>query len=396
MSSILRKKRVLASVLAVAGWWSVGARTAAAADWHIEMVDNGATAKYSSMKIDKDGNVHVAYVLDNGANDLKYAFWDRLLKKWFTMNVDTSVGMASLALDSKQRPHISYADYGTGPGCKLKHAYWDGATWQKEAIRLDSEIIGYYNSITFDRNDNPSLTFYEYRGPKDSDISVRLRNVMWNGKFWEVRTVDPTGGSGKFNDMASDALGHQYIAYGNVAEGDLRYAYWDGHEWTREMVESHWQAHGTVSFSTAITIDPAGTPHIAYSDMANRLIKYAFRKDGRWQIEVVDAVQGVAYPDRNSIALDEEGRPYITYYDSRRGVLKLAIREGGRWLAWVIDGNNTGFTSSVQIAQGEIWISYSDPAGGLKVARAELQSLHDDARKLLEKGAPKSPTQARK
>jgi len=384
-----------ATLLLSAAWAIAAAHTATAATWQIESVDNGAVAKFSSMRIDKDGNVHVAYVLDDGVFELKYAFWDRHLQKWFTMLVTQSSGMCALALDSKQHPHISYADYGTGIGCKLRHAYWDGASWQIEAIQLDSEVIGYYNSITFDRDDNPSLSFYEYRGPKESEIAVRLRNVMWNGKYWAVRTVDPTGGSGKFNAMASDAQGHQHLAYCNVGDGDLRYAYWNGQDWTREMVESHRQADGYVGSSTAITVDDSGAPHIAYSDVTHRLIKYAVKKNGRWQIEVADSVGGIAYPDRNSITLDEEGRPYITYYDGGHSALKLSFRDGNRWLAGIVDGNNAGFTSSVQIYRGEIWISYADGMGGLKVARTELRSLRQAASTVVQKPEPNDPKQAR-
>jgi len=384
-----------ATLLLFAAWAIAAAHTAAAATWQIESVDNGAVAKFSSMRIDKDGNVHVAYVLQDGTFELKYAFWDRRLQKWFTMIVDKSVGMCSLALDSKQHPYISYADYGSGVGAQLRRAYWDGVSWQKEAIQLDSEVIAYYNSITFDHDDNPSITFYEYRGPKDSDISVRLRNVMWNGKFWEVRTVDPSGQSGKFNAMVSDAQGRQHIAYANVGAGDLRYAQWDGREWTREMVESQRQAGGYVGFSVAIAVDQSGVPHIGYSDVTNRLIKYAVRRNGKWQIEVADTVGAVAYPDRNSIALDEESEPYISYYDAGRGALKLAFHAGNRWLAGVVDGNNAGFTSSVQIYRGEIWISYADGMGGLKVARTELRSLRQAASTVVQKPEPNDPKQAR-
>lgn len=306
--------------------------------------------------------------------------------------------MCSLALDSKQRPHISYADYGSGYGAKLRHAYWNGSTWQNQAIPLDSEIIAYYNSIAFDLNDNPSLTFYEYRGAKDSEFEIRLRNVMLNGNVWEVRTVDPEQGSGKFNAMAADSQGHLHIAYANVSAGDMRYAYWDGKAWTREMVEAQGAAGGYVGQAAAIALDQAGTPHVAYSDVTNRLIKYAVRTVGGWKIQAVDRVHGVAYPDRNSLALDEDGRPYITYYDAGRHALKLAFREGTRWLVGTVDGNNAGFTSSVQIAQGTIWISYADEAeGGLKVARIELQSLRESVSgAVAQEPKTNNPGQARK
>ena len=68
---------------------------------------------FSSMKFDIHGNAHVGYV-DPSGNELRYSFWDRILNKWFTTNVDRSGGFCSLALDSQQRPHISYLNYGAG------------------------------------------------------------------------------------------------------------------------------------------------------------------------------------------------------------------------------------------------------------------------------------------
>src|SRR5215831_11611043 len=233
MSSTWKKKRILASLLVASAWPLAAGRGANSDGWRIEVVEAAATGKFSSMKIDTAGNVHLIFVLDDGGYAMKYAFWDRRIQKWFVMPVDESVGMCALTLDSKQRPQISYADYGSGFGTKLRHAWWDGASWRKEAIRLDSEIIAYYNSIAMDAQDHPSLSFYEYRGPKDSDISIRLRNVLWNGTRWEVRTVDPDGGSGKFNSMAADSKGRLHLAYANVGAGDMRYALWDGKSWTR-------------------------------------------------------------------------------------------------------------------------------------------------------------------
>ena len=346
--------------------------------WQVEAVDTTGMGKYSSMQIDRDGNIHLAYVIDDGGHALKYACWDKRIRKWFTMLVANESGMCSLALDSKQHPHISFADYGSGFGAKLHHAYWDGSQWQERPIRLDSEIVAYYNSIAFDQNDNPSISFYEYRGPKDSEFAIRLRVVMYNGKYWEVRTVDGDGGSGKFNSMAADAKGGLHIGYGNVSAGDMRYAYWNGSSWALEMVERHSTEAATfLGYSAAIAVDKAGVPHVAYSDPNNRIIKYGVRRDGRWQIQGVEKIHGVAYPDRNSIALDDEGRVYITYYDAGRGELRMAFQDHDRWAVGVVDPNNCGFSSSAQIAGGEIWISYGSSLGAMKVAHTSVSALHE-------------------
>jgi hypothetical protein len=364
-----------------------------AAAWQVEVVDIGAPGKYTSMKIDKSGNLHVAYVPEGMGNPLKYAFRDRRLQRWFTMVVDErSAGACSMVLDSQQHPHIAYTDYGSASGSKLRYAHWNGKSWDKEAIRLSSDIIAYYNSIALGPNDDPRISFYEYRGPKDSEVRIRLRTVMREGDQWVARTVDPEEGSGKFNSMAADALGRMHLAYANVTTGDIRYAFWNGATWTRENVETQQQAGAYVGYSTAITLDKEGNPHICYMDTNTPLLKYAVRKKDRWVIQPVDRLAAVGYPDRNSIVVDEEGHPFITYYDAGRSTLKIAYSDGTNWYSGVVDKGG-GFTSSVQVSGGEVWISYADEAGAaLKVAYTDVRDLLEHSPAL----ADKSPAQARK
>jgi hypothetical protein len=72
--------------------------------------------------------------------------------------------------------------------------------------------------------------------------------------------------------------------------------------------------------------------------------------------------------------LDDQGNPYISYYDVGSGILKVAHRKDQKWVAEVVDRNFTGFTSSLQIDRGTIWLTYADEAGGgLKCARRSLE-----------------------
>lgn len=363
---------LLAAVLLAAE--ARGART-----WTVEAIDTAGAGRYSSMKIDKDGNVHVAYVLnDNHRYPLKYAIWDSKVKRWFTMPVAEGSGACSLTLDSRQRPHISWTDAGSASGSKLHHAYWNGTAWKTQTIPLNSDIIAYYNSIVVDQNDRPSISFYEYRGPKDTNVKIRLRNVMFNGEYWEVRTIDSDEGSGKFNSSAADSKGGIHVAYANVSAvtDGLRYAFWNGKTWKPEIIEP-----GPFGFSVFIALDKDGSPHISYMNEATGVVKYAYRDKGRWNIESVDALAGVGYPDRNSVAFDEAGQVYMSYYDGGRGVLKLARRvAAGKWEVQAIDGNGAGFSSSAQIDRGTIWVSYADDANNVfKVAHAQLEPLQTSA-----------------
>lgn len=343
--------------------------TLQAVEWRLGTADPDGSDKFSSLRIDSYGNAHVSYV-DDSQLLLKYSFWDHSLNKWFTTTLDKSRGYCSLALDSKQHPHISYLPYGEG---QLKYAHWNGSAWDKEIIRINAKVIDYYTSITVDSNDNPRISYYEYWSTGE-DYSLHLRNVAWNGQYWQVSTVDSTPGSGKFNSIATDSAGNPHIAYANVKSenASLRYASWNGRSWDDEVLEGG-GVSGYSAFSVALALDKEGNPHIAYTDATNQLVKYATHRGGSWQIQVVDSLAEVAYPDRNGIAVDAQGRPYISYYDGGRGVLKVAHRQDQRWVYEIVDQNFAGFTSSIQIDRGGIWVAYSDATGGgIKWARRPI------------------------
>jgi hypothetical protein len=232
-----------------------------------------------------------------------------------------------------------------------------------------------FQNIAVDADDHPHITFYEYRGPKGTNITDRLRMVSWNGNFWEVQTIDSDGQSGKFNGIAIDSHGYIHVGYANVSAmtAGMRYGFWDGKSWKTEEIDGFKKNEGeTVGYSACIALDKDDVPHVAYMNINHPALKYAVHENGVWHVETVDLITGVGYPDRNSIAI-YNSTPYISYYDSGSGILKLAHRDGKRWHTVTIDGNGAGFTSSVQISQNGIWISYADDGSrALKVAHRDL------------------------
>lgn len=351
-----------------------------APQWRIEMLDNSEAGKFSSLKIDKNGNAHVVYITEDYRHTLKYGFWDHALARWFTMTIADQASFCSMVLDSKQRPHVSYADFGSGKGTRLRYAFWDGTAWVKQGIPLNADAIAYYTSISLDANDYPTISYYEYEGPGGIGFVLRMRIASWNGSYWEARTVDQEGGSGKFNSVAIDSNDRLQIAYANVKaeHASLRYATWNGHSWDTEVLEGAEGPHPV--FSVSLVVDKENNPHIAYSDVNNRLIKYATRRAGKWTIEVVAGVSVVGYPDRNGIAVDAEGNPYISYYDAGRGLLRVAYRRGGKWVSETVDRNLSGFTSSIQVTDRALWVTYADEINrGIKCARRDLDQTPDTA-----------------
>lgn len=335
--------------------------------WQVNTVKGSIGGKFSSLRIDKLGNAHVSYCYDQQGL-LEYSFWDRKLNQWFTTNVGRCSGFTSLALDSKQRPHIS----SPGGDGTIMHTYWDGTAWQKQVVDVRGIVVNYYTSIVLDANDYPSISYYEEQGRGDNRL--RLRVVRWNGKVWELRTVDSDLGSGKFNSLAIDSEGRLRVAYGNVEYQNvsLRYAEWDGHAWRVEVVDSAEPKRSM--WSVSMVLDGKSVPHIVYTDVQLRVIKYATKVDGKWRLETVDSVAGVAYPDRNGIALDCMGIPYLSYFDSGSGVLKVAHKQGNKWLVEVVDENFAGFTSSLRLSQDGVFVTYANETGQqLKFARKSLE-----------------------
>ena len=365
---------VNALALAVALWAASG--VSAGAEWKVETVDQSGAGRFTSMKIDTNGNVHVVYVPEADMHPLKYAYWDHTLDKWFTMTIANYASFCTLALDSNQRPHVSYATHGTGKGAKLHYIYWKGgAQWEDRPISPAGDaVVGYYTGIALDSKDSPSFSYYDYEGPAGVGFMLRMRSVFWNGKFWEVRMVDRQPGSGKFNSIAVDSKGHPHIAYANVkAEfASLRYASWDGESWHTEKLEG--LTGPRPIFSVALIMDKGDNPHITYSDVDNHLVKYATRRGGQWVIQTVDSVNRVGYPDRNGIALDEQGNVYLSYYDSGDGVLKVASSRNGKWYIETLARDFAGFTSSIAVHDGMLWVSYADDAAAsFKVAHRPLE-----------------------
>src|SRR5215469_807420 len=68
--------------------------------WTTESADVSGPTTFTSLAVDHEGNVHVAYAGDGGSS-LKYAFRSTSNNRWFTMLVDSKLGefATSLALD---------------------------------------------------------------------------------------------------------------------------------------------------------------------------------------------------------------------------------------------------------------------------------------------------------
>lgn len=357
---------LLAAVICVLG--SPSAR----AQWQIETIDGGNgrnVGKFTSLVIDKDGNLHVGY-FDAGHEALRYGFCLANSKRWFTMEVDASAGYESLAVDPSGRPHFAYAGADESG---LKYAWWDGEKWTRQT--LDNERIDFFNSIQMTSAGLPRISYYHRLNRVDTGniYALHLKFASFDGNSWTIETVDPRSATGKFNSLALDNRGLPHISYSDVDSGNLLYADWDGTDWHYSAPDTSQASGGWVGIGSSIQMDSDNNPHIAYVDVTHRAIKYATRKEGGpWHTETVDKLTGKAdNVDRVSLQLDSKRRPHIAYWDSGLAVLKYATLTDAGWRAQVVDnGANVGLYPSLALdTHDSVYISYYDMGSGtLKLA----------------------------
>lgn len=289
--------------------------------WVIATVDSstGHTGWGPSLAIGHDGNPRIAY-LHQGGHDwdfvLKYAWWngkaweDKTLYHVFphevscytpwkgggpwcsyaslvTSNIGPGEG-PSLALDSADRPHISFADYARYPDAvahpENTDSEWDHKTlphYNRQSLRNNYNLVhlfaapngtwvsefvdpniyagpyihfsrhGLYSSIAIDRQDRPHISYFSYWDELNEDLA-HMEYYKW--------IDDPSW----FNRPRWD---HYKLGF-------LKYAAWNGTAWKAELVDTSSVSVGEYS---SLKVDAAGKPHIAYMDLHNHLLRYTTR-----------------------------------------------------------------------------------------------------------------------
>ena len=221
---------------------------------------------------------------------------------------------ASLALDSNNLPHVSYARFSyassLGPS-SVGYAYYTGTTWVTQTVESSNDFMGYFTSLALDASDRPHMS---YKGPHSD-----LKYAWHDGSIWHTEVVTSNTGLGE-SALTLDQAGHPQIAIVRTvdpwgAEYELWYAWHDGIDWHFELVI----AERAQDISLALSRE--GDPHISYFT-ASPGVKHAYKQDGIWQVETVDSTGG-RYP---SSALDGSVRPHISYLSELWKELRYAYR----------------------------------------------------------------------
>ncbi|MBI2069828.1 MAG: fibronectin type III domain-containing protein [Elusimicrobia bacterium] len=340
--------------------WSAQSSTAAAFNslFSFEVADgtSSAVGEWTSMAIDRDNNLHVAY-RDVGNTDLLYI--KRTGATWGSpVTVDSSADVGespSIAVDMRANPHISYFN---ATNSDLKYAKFDGS-WSVQTVD-SSGLAGHQTSIAIDGMGNPHIAYFDLS-------NSALKYARWTGVVWSTITVDTwSGGITERPSLALDGAANAHIVYPAGPSTDLKFAKFNGTSWSTSTIDTG----GSAFYSPSIAIDGSGNLHVAYTHViSNGYLKYAQYNGAVWSTSTIDADGYVgAYP---SIALDGSGNPSVSYYDNSNADLKFASFSGVSWSTGTLDSNNdVGLRSCVAIdSVSAVHISYySNTVSDLKIA----------------------------
>jgi hypothetical protein len=314
--------------------------------WHIETIDTQSRGN-SSIVVASNDYPAISYEADGVSNqELKYARWTGT--QW-TKETVGSMGLGSadtsLTLDSNEYPHISYASCNPYY-CPAKYSEWTGGSWTTE------DTLDGYGSLIIDTNDNSHISY------KHGNFvgQTSLRYMYTSGSSWITTTVDTDPITNRNTSLKLDGNEYPHISY--YKQDAIKYALWNGASWVTQVVDSATAIQYSVGQHTSLALDTNDHAHIVYYDGTNEDLKYATWNGVDWSISTVDSYGDVG--KYASLVLDSSGFPHIIYYDATNHSYKYAFQVNQVWLTTTIESDvGDGDTISLTIdSNDKLHLSY--------------------------------------
>jgi hypothetical protein len=231
----------------------------------------GGMVKDTSIAIDSDNKVHISYCGKTYKYDLKYA--TKPSGSWVidTISSDGELGRYnSIDTDSNNKVHISYycfsSVYFPEHSHYLKYATKPSGSWVIDTIDFGKSFSErcYTSSIAIDSNNNVHVSY--------ADCSTYdLKYATKPSGSWVIDTIDSEGDMGRYSSIGIDSNDKMHISYHDYTNGDLKYATNASGSWVKSTIDSE----GHVGWHSSIAIDSNNKVHISYYDSTNGDLKYA-------------------------------------------------------------------------------------------------------------------------
>lgn len=250
--------------------------------------------------------------------------------EWHADNIWFTGQTPAIGLDSSGLPRIAFGQPGTGARLiRSTGSVWTTPDVIYSAYYGDAE----YFDIVIDESDITHVAF--------SHVGMIFYAV--EDPSLDSWTVQTPSADGVWNSLDLSSQNSPGISYCNYTD-DLEYVFWNGSEWTTEVVDSS----GDTGNYNSLVREGINQAHIAYSmELPTAGLRYANRNEsGVWQTIFVDTTMA-SEPMGMSIALDGEGYPRISYTTTED--LRYASWSGSEWnveTVWSLSGDDAKDTGA--------------------------------------------------
>ncbi|MFQ6107018.1 MAG: CARDB domain-containing protein [Thermoplasmata archaeon] len=315
--------------------------------WNTEtVVSAGNVGKFPSMLFDSSNTPHIAYA-DYTNHALKHASWNGA--SWDVEDVESGInpGYVSLVLGSDDTLHVGYFDALTET---VRYAHGNGASWSVEIVDYTTGNLMEYVSMDLDSNDVPHFAYIDV--PVFDNYSLIYTNKT--GGSWESQLVRWTNGSGTEAPDVTIALDSYdrprivWSGYGNMI--GMHFLEWNGTSWSDEVIDDDLYDMLPWGCYPDMGLDSNDVPYVAFCELTSPYdgawdARVAYKVEDSWIFETFDI--GIFNPNGwvgqfFSVAFDSFDRPHITYTDYGGGAadtfdLFYAFRSDFGWIVETAD-----------------------------------------------------------
>lgn len=266
--------------------------------WSIETIVGESDDSYRfSLAFDRNGDPLVTYQRPTGERlEAELLIARRSAAGWETEVIDGTGGWvgswSSIGLD--RRGNLSVAYFAGYPNYDLRYAYRVGAEWVRESVHTEGES-GYAASLDFEMDGTPMIAHGA------STVGLMISRRRTHG--WETELIAHEPFTGPHLSMTSAGFGRPLIAYrGGTSrdDTDLLVATPEAGGWRTGTVD----AVGDVGYHPSLVLDRAGNPWIGYRG-GRGFLTVAHADGGEWRCTDMEAA-GTIYG--SSLAVDPNGR----------------------------------------------------------------------------------------
>jgi len=171
-------------------------------------------------------------------------------------------------------------------------------------------------------------------------FTILLLSLAAADEGWHIEVIDTGYLTGIRNTIDITSTGEPRMLYSKYYGGgnfyEIIYAYWDGYEWKKDVVDI-----GTCC-NCSLSIDSLDRPHITYIDGSNKLV-YAYHDGSEWQIHQFGWGAPFGYLE---IEIDSNNQPHIGY---QAAYLMYLYWDGEEWQRETVDSSDVAGGCSMEL-----------------------------------------------